>query len=111
MSESKYVRFYRHPLWQKKRLEILELDEFKCRFCCSEENELQVHHRYYVPGRMPWEYPYFALITLCRKCHENEKESPCDSWEESAEMFFNEWAMHGARYYRWRDEKMNETAK
>jgi hypothetical protein len=33
---------------------------------------LNVHHRYYVKGRRPWEYPNFSLVTLCRDCHEDE---------------------------------------
>lgn len=31
--------------------------------------ELHVHHHYYVKGRLPWEYPDLALITLCHECH------------------------------------------
>lgn len=38
---------------------------------------LHVHHNYYQKGRLPWEYPDEALITLCWYCHEelhaNEK--------------------------------------
>jgi hypothetical protein len=32
---------------------------------------LHVHHKYYQKGRLPWEYPNDALITLCWDCHEN----------------------------------------
>lgn len=32
--------------------------------------ELHVHHKYYIIGRKPWEYPNDALITLCSDCHE-----------------------------------------
>jgi len=31
---------------------------------------LSVHHRYYVSGRMPWEYPDWCFKTLCKQCHE-----------------------------------------
>jgi 5-methylcytosine-specific restriction endonuclease McrA len=31
---------------------------------------LHIHHRYYVAGKMPWEYPDEALVTLCWLCHE-----------------------------------------
>lgn len=31
---------------------------------------LDVHHTYYVDGKLPWEYPDESLKTLCRSCHE-----------------------------------------
>jgi 5-methylcytosine-specific restriction endonuclease McrA len=34
-------------------------------------NNLHVHHKYYQEGKLPWEYPDSALVTLCWKCHEN----------------------------------------
>lgn len=37
--------------------------------------ELHVHHKYYVLGRKPWEYPDEALITLCSDCHEKLHKS------------------------------------
>lgn len=30
---------------------------------------LNVHHKYYMQGLKPWEYPNDALITLCEDCH------------------------------------------
>ena len=30
---------------------------------------LNVHHKYYVKGKAPWEYENDALITLCQDCH------------------------------------------
>jgi hypothetical protein len=35
------------------------------------DNEIiiQVHHKYYIRGRKPWEYDNDALITLCNWCH------------------------------------------
>lgn len=32
-------------------------------------DELQVHHKYYVKGKYPWQYPDDAFITLCPECH------------------------------------------
>lgn len=60
------------PKWQKKRLEILDRDNFTCTSCKSSENELQVHHLDYLPGIDPWEYPNDMLITLCIYCHNKE---------------------------------------
>ena len=36
---------------------------------------LNVHHKYYVSGRKPWEYDNDALITLCQDCHCLEHKS------------------------------------
>jgi hypothetical protein len=30
---------------------------------------IQVHHKYYVSGKLPWEYDREVLITVCRDCH------------------------------------------
>lgn len=61
------------PRWQKKRLEIMQRDEFTCMICGDEETTLNVHHLYYEKDKNPWDYPDTALITLCEDCHESEK--------------------------------------
>lgn len=65
-----YALKIKDPRWQKKRLEILNRDNFKCRFCMDTESTLNVHHLAYVGE--PWEAPNCALITLCEDCHEQE---------------------------------------
>ena len=35
---------------------------------------LDTHHKYYQKGKLPWEYPDSALVTLCRTCHELEHQ-------------------------------------
>lgn len=64
-----YSELLRHPFWQRKRLSILERDNFTCRQCCDALSNLQIHHVYYIPNTMPWDYPNEALITLCDLCH------------------------------------------
>lgn len=59
-----------HPNWQRKRLEIMQRDDFKCRACGDDELTLHVHHKQYVKGRLAWEYPNDELVTLCEGCHE-----------------------------------------
>ena len=54
--------------WQKKRLEIMQRDDFQC-LCCQSENQLTVHHLYYLPGLKVWEYDNDSLVTVCEKCH------------------------------------------
>lgn len=67
-----YSDLLRDPRWQKKRLEILSRDDFTCMNCADTTNTLHVHHRYYLNGHKPWEYPDTALTTLCADCHEQE---------------------------------------
>lgn len=70
-----YAELLKNPLWQKKRLEIMQRDNFTCQHCGYQDKELQVHHRVYHKGAKPWEYEDSELITLCCDCHEEETES------------------------------------
>jgi len=68
----KYHDQLKHPLWQKKRLEVMELFDFKCVHCGSKEDQLNVHHPYYNRGAMIWQYECYELLCLCNKCHKEE---------------------------------------
>lgn len=46
-----------------------------CQWCMSSE-DLQVHHKKYISGRMAWEYDDFDLLTLCGKCHSEHHGIP-----------------------------------
>lgn len=63
---------YKHPLWQKKRLEAFEAHGYACQRCGDGENQLHVHHKRYVKGRMIWEYSPTELAVLCDGCHEQD---------------------------------------
>jgi hypothetical protein len=60
--------------WKKRRVEILERDNFMCRVCGKKEN-LHVHHRQYhfiqsiKQFKPPWDYSSDLLLTLCESCH------------------------------------------
>lgn len=72
---SEYSEKFKDPRWQKKRLKILERDNFSCWNCDREDETLHVHHCYYDKEiNNPWEYPDKSLITLCESCHEQEHE-------------------------------------
>ena len=47
MARKSYYEKLLDPRWQKKRLEILNRDEFKCRSCGDDKSTLHVHHGYY----------------------------------------------------------------
>jgi hypothetical protein len=67
---SNYSELLKDPRWQKKRLEILSRDGWRCRECYAKDKTLHVHHQYYISGNSPWEYDDITLITLCMDCHE-----------------------------------------
>lgn len=66
-----YSEKLKDPRWQKKRLEIFQRDGFTCQYCDDPDSQLQVHHKFYVYGKDPWEYENSTLTTLCGSCHEN----------------------------------------
>lgn len=66
-----YSEKLKDPRWQKKRLEILNRDSFKCKFCRDTEETLHVHHITYGKGKDPWDYPGGNFLTLCETCHES----------------------------------------
>ena len=68
-----YAQKLKDPRWQKKRLKILERDEWTCQRCYDNESSLAVHHRIYIQEKEPWDYPDELLITLCENCHEEER--------------------------------------
>ncbi len=67
-----YSEKLKDPRWQKKRLEILNRDEFTCRLCGDDKLTLHVHHICY--NGNPWEANSDRLITLCEACHEEETD-------------------------------------
>lgn len=72
-SKKNYLEILQSPEWKKKRLSIMGRDNFNCQGCRSTK-ELQVHHKKYLPGKMPWEIPSKYLITLCKSCHNKAHE-------------------------------------
>jgi hypothetical protein len=66
-----YTKKLSDPRWQKKRLEVLSRDNFKCTLCLNDKEELHVHHLKYT--KEPWDAPLKDLETLCFRCHEMKK--------------------------------------
>jgi uncharacterized protein YllA (UPF0747 family) len=67
-----YSEKLKDPRWQKKRLEILERDNWTCRSCGDKKTTLHVHHVIYLKGLSPWDYNKDCLLTLCESCHNFE---------------------------------------
>jgi hypothetical protein len=67
-----YSEKLKDPRWQRKRLEILQRDEFMCQKCGNGKKTLHVHHKSYRPKTDPWDYPDYIYITLCEDCHKEQ---------------------------------------
>lgn len=64
---STYSQKLKDPRWQRKRLEIMNRDGWKCRNCGDEKSTLHVHHWFYYGE--PWDADSKILSTLCETCH------------------------------------------
>lgn len=65
-----YSQKLKDPRWQKKRLEILERDNWTCKCCSGKKETLHVHHISYNWSKDPWDYDEKNFIILCGFCHE-----------------------------------------
>jgi len=74
MVNKSYVDQYNDHRWQKKRLEIIERENYICQYCHSQGNELRVHHTYYDKNKKVWEYDNDTLLCLCQRCHSDLHE-------------------------------------
>jgi hypothetical protein len=83
MTRSDYADKLKDPRWQRKRLEILQRDNFTCLDCGAKRATLHIHHCFYIYGKDPWDYEDRTLRTLCDECHEARPE-----WEKSAVAAF-----------------------
>lgn len=72
MARKTYWELLRDPRWQRRRLEIMENANFACQTCQAADKTLNVHHRLYRKGAMPWDYSDVELVCLCEDCHEIE---------------------------------------
>lgn len=81
-----YSEVLKNPQWQRKRLEILQRDKWKCCRCDNGRISLHVHHKQYIAGRKPWEYEDSNFETLCFVCHENEHK-PKVNFTHDAKVF------------------------
>lgn len=62
-----YQQKLKDPRWQKKRLEVLQRDNFTCKLCGDNTITLHVHHTVYSGN--PWDVAIENLHTLCEHCH------------------------------------------
>lgn len=63
---------YRAADWAVFREEVIRLDGGQCLHCGRRREDgvtLQVHHKRYLSGHKPWEYPFELCETICAGCH------------------------------------------
>ena len=64
-----YNRLLEDKRWKEFRLKVLSERGNKCEFCGGTD-VLQIHHTFYIRGKMPWEYDIKDMRVLCQKCHQ-----------------------------------------
>lgn len=82
MAKTSYSEKLLDPRWQKKRLEILQDNDFTCEICGDTESTLHVHHKMYAKGREPWEYETEQYAVLCKTCHSYQHQDEHDLFFE-----------------------------
>lgn len=93
-SDASYSEKLKDPRWQKKRLKILERDDWSCQLCKSKTETLHVHHRRYLPDTEPWDHPDELLLTLCDICHELESGDLPHALNEARLALQDTWLSH-----------------
>ena len=86
-NKSEYSKLLLDPNWQKKRLEIMQRDNFKCCLCGDDKTTLNVHHIKYGYNTNPWNYPNDNFITLCQDCHQLKHD--LENWECNNDIVFD----------------------
>ena len=77
---------YRSKQWHEYRQKVIAADGGVCSRCRRSESDgaiLQVHHKSYLTGLLPWEYPLQMCETLCKGCHAETHGiiPPRSNWE------------------------------
>ena len=64
-----YNRLLEDRRWKEFRLKVLSERGSRCE-CCGGTDVLQIHHTFYISGKMPWEYEINDMRVLCKRCHQ-----------------------------------------
>ena len=64
-----YNRLLEDKRWKEFRSKVMSERGNKCE-CCGGTDVLQIHHTFYISGKMPWEYDINDMRVLCRTCHQ-----------------------------------------
>ena len=64
-----YNRLLEDERWKEFRLKVMSERGSRCE-CCGGTDILQIHHTFYISGKLPWEYDINDMRVLCRTCHQ-----------------------------------------
>lgn len=64
-----YNRLLEDKRWKEFRLKVMSERGSRCE-CCGGTHILQIHHTFYISGKMPWEYDIKDMRVLCKMCHQ-----------------------------------------
>lgn len=80
-----FKKSYYNKKWFDYSNLVKSRDGFKCLKCGRDKTKvvLQTHHKNYIVGLKPWEYPLSDCLTLCKGCHSREHGlvEPDSGWE------------------------------
>ena len=69
----KHKEYYKHLLkdkrWKEFRLKVMSERGSRCE-CCGGTDILQIHHTFYISGKLPWEYDINDMRVLGKKGHQ-----------------------------------------
>lgn len=94
-----YQQLLQHPLWQKKRLEVLDKAGWRCQCCKSDQEQLHAHHIFYRKDAKPWEYEEGEIISLCDECHELEHDYGDPAWRHLKRSLIAAGCFHDSAAY------------
>lgn len=91
-----YSELLKRPEWKEFCSDYMaSLSERVCQKCSTEER-LEVHHKGYRKGVLPWEYRFDEVALLCRGCHEEIHAFADELWNEALKLE-NQWEIHETR--------------
>lgn len=61
-----YKTYLKSDKWKRKRIKVLERDNYKCK-ACETNKATQVHHTSY---EFVYDEPLFDLVSVCKPCHD-----------------------------------------
>ena len=67
--QKRYEHLLEDKRWKEFRLKVLSERGSRCE-CCGGTDVLQIHHTFYMRGKMPWEYDINDMRVLCKKFHQ-----------------------------------------
>lgn len=68
---AKYKQQLKTPQWRKFSADVRQAKGRSCNCCRRSDIETHVHHIYYDPNKLPWEYSHADVVLLCWKCHQD----------------------------------------